>query len=145
MKILMFSCNISVVIPVYNRADVFSTVSFLKEQEYFLHLWIIIVNNGNSEELSNRLNSLESEHCHILSLSENRGGSGAFIAGVDFAMKEYPENQYIWLLDDDAEINRDTLPALVEEMINIQGRGIKIAGMGSTILKKNNPICYVDV
>ena len=140
----MFSCNISVVIPVYNRTDVFRTVSFLKEQVYFSHLQIIIVDNGNPKELSVRLKSLESEHCHILSLPENRGGSGAFIAGVDFAMKEYPENQYMWLLDDDAEINENTLPALVGEMIKIQASGIKIAGMGSTILQKQNPDIVIE-
>ena len=140
----MFSCNISIIIPIYNRTDVFRTVSCLQEQEYFSHLWIIIIDNGNPEELSARLKSLESEHCHILSLPENRGGSGAFIAGVNFAMKEYPENQYIWLLDDDAEINGDTLPALVEEMIKIQKSGIKIAGMGSTILQKQNPDIIIE-
>ena len=140
----MFSCNISVIIPVFNRLDVLGTVKFLEKQEYFCQLRIMIIDNGNPEDISKRLKALESEHCHILSLPENRGGSGAFIAGVDFAMKKYPEHPYIWLLDDDAEINENTLPALVGEMIKIQASGIKIAGMGSTVLQKQNPEIVVE-
>ena len=67
------------VIPVYGREDVFSTMAFLRARPYADTLRFIVVDNGNSEVLSARLKELEGDDCQVLSFSENRGGSAAYI------------------------------------------------------------------
>lgn len=47
-------------------------------------------------------------------LPENRGGSGGFRAGMQYVIDTgAPDSQYVWLLDDDAEIDSATLPELI--------------------------------
>ena len=130
---------VPVVVPVYGREDVFATVEMLRSQAYAAQLRFIVIDNGNVAGLSARLASLAGEDCHVVRFEENRGGSAAYIAGMDFARKNYPESPYVWLLDDDATPNAQTLPALVEAMERLQRDGGKVASVGSTMVDKANP------
>ena len=130
---------IPVVIPVFGRADVFATIALLRAQSYAQKLFFIVIDNGNEATLSSRLATLAGEDCHVVRFEENRGGSAAYIAGMDFARKNHPESPYVWLLDDDARPNAQTLPALVETMERLQGKGEKVASVGSTMVDKADP------
>jgi GT2 family glycosyltransferase len=125
---------IPVVIPVYGREDVFPTMALLRSQEYVGSLRFIVVDNGNGPELSARLAALAGDDCRIVRFEENRGGSAAYIAGMDFARKNYPESPYVWLLDDDAKPNAQTLPALVETMERLVAENPHTASVGSTVV-----------
>ena len=135
---------IPVVIPVFARDDVFGTVAFLRNQDYASGLYFIVIDNGNAAELSSRLKMLAGEDCEVISFSENRGGSAAYIAGVEAAMKRTPQPPYIWLLDDDAKPNGRTLPALVEKMEVLLKGNPCIASVGSTQLSLSNPRRIVE-
>ena len=125
---------IPVVIPVFGREDVFGTVALLRSQEYAAQVRFIVIDNGNEAELSARLASLAGEDCRVVRFEENRGGSAAYIAGMDFARKNYPESPYVWLLDDDAKPNAKTLPALVETMDRLIAENPRTASVGSTVV-----------
>lgn len=130
---------IPVVIPVFGREDVFATVERLRAQAYASQLRFVVIDNGNAAELSGRLAALADVDCHVMRFNENRGGSAAYIAGMEYARKNYPESPYVWLLDDDATPNAQTLPALVETMERLQKDGEKVASVGSTMVDKADP------
>lgn len=125
---------VPVVIPVFGREDVFEVVALLRSQAYAAQLRFIVIDNGNEAELSGRLAALAGADCHVVRFDENRGGSAAYIAGMDFARKNFPESTYVWLLDDDAKPNGDTLPALVETMDKLVAEDPRTASVGSTVV-----------
>ena len=125
---------IPVIIPVYGRDDVFSIVEMLRTQKYAAGLRFIVVDNGNGPELSARLAALAGEDCRVVRFDENRGGSAAYIKGMETAIGEYPESPYVWLLDDDAKPNAETLPALVATMEGLVAENPRTASVGSTVL-----------
>lgn len=126
--------ELHVVIPVFARDDVFETVAFLRAQDYASGLYFIVIDNGNDAELSSRLKMLAGEDCEVISFPENRGGSAAYIAGVETAMKRTPQSPYIWLLDDDAKPNGRTLPALLDTMERLVAENPRIGSVGSTVV-----------
>lgn len=137
-------CEMPVVIPVFGREDVFGTVAFLRSQPYASRLRFIVIDNGNKPELSGRLTELEGEDCRVIRFTENRGGSAAYIAGVESARRYHPEAPYVWLLDDDAKPDGRTLPALVEKMSGLLGEDSRIASVGSTQLSASDPRRIVE-
>ena len=136
--------KIPVIIPVFGRADAFATIALLRAQSYAPKLYFIVIDNGNEATLSSRLASLAGEDCHVVRFDENRGGSAAYIAGMDFARKNYPDSPYVWLLDDDATPNVQTLPALVETMERLVSENPRTASVGSTVVRAKDPECIVE-
>ena len=125
---------VPIVIPVFAREDVFKTVRFLRSQDYASKLHFVIIDNGNAAELSRRLAALAGDDCRVIRFEENRGGSAAYIAGMDFARRNYPESPYVWLLDDDAKPNVRTLPALLETMEKLVAENPQTASVGSAVV-----------
>ena len=136
--------HVPVIIPVYGREDVFATTALLRAQPYADRLRFVVVDNGNNPALSDRLKALEGEDCHVISFPENRGGSAAYIAGVEYAVREFHEAPYVWLLDDDAKPNVRTLPGLVETMDRLVQEDPKAASLGSTVVSAADPDCIVE-
>lgn len=136
--------NVAVVIPVFARSDVFATIGFLRAQDYANRLMFVVVDNGNAPELSARLFALAGADCHVIRFSENRGGSAAYIAGMDYVLRMYAEVSYVWLLDDDAVPNAKTLPSLVGEMERLLAADGKAASVGSAVLSGKTPGLLVE-
>lgn len=135
---------IPVVVPVFGREDVFETVAKLRSQEYAAQMRFVVIDNGNETGLSARLAALAGEDCHVVRFEENRGGSAAYISGMDFARKSFPESPYVWLLDDDAKPNAGTLPALVEAMDRLVAENPRTASVGSTVVSAKDPDRIVE-
>lgn len=131
--------EIPIVIPVFGREDVFRTVPFLMGLAEASRIRLFVIDNGNGPELSGRLKGLAGPRCEVVSFPENRGGSAAYIAGVEAAMERFPDAPYIWLLDDDATPDERTLPALVGTMDALIASGKRVASVGSAVLDAKNP------
>lgn len=126
--------TVPVVIPVFGREDVFGTVSFLRSMSYSGNMRFIVVDNGNAPELSARLAGLQCDDCRVIRFDTNRGGSAAYIAGMECARTDFPDCPYVWLLDDDAKPGTDTLPALVRTMERLLAENPRTASVGSTVV-----------
>jgi len=135
---------VSVVIPVFGREEVFANVKRLLAQPYANRLKLVVVDNGNPPELSAKLKALGERGVEVVSLPENRGGSGAYIAGVEYAMRNHPATDLIWLLDDDAEPEERTLPELVETWSARGGSASRVGAVVSTILSRQRPGTVVE-
>lgn len=75
---------------------------------------VIVVDNASTD------GSVEAIKKHPLSVTllenlENLGGTGGFNTGIRYALENF-EQDYIWLLDNDAEVKPDTLEKLVSVM-----------------------------
>ena len=93
---------------------------------------VVVVDNASSdgsvEFIKNRFSEVK-----VIMNKKNLGGTGGFNTGIRHALKKkYP---YIWLLDNDVIVDRDSLLSLVEVMEKDSGIGIA----GSKILQMENP------
>lgn len=130
---------IQVIIPVYGREDVFTTLAFLRKQPYADVLRFIVVDNGNGVDLSGRLKALEDGNCQVISFPENRGGSAAYREGMLVALRENRAD-YLWLLDDDALPEERTLPELLAVFDEAAASGSGPVGVvGSAMLGRRCP------
>ena len=137
--------DIAVIIPVFGREDVFTTVGFLRGTKEAPRLRFIVIDNGNKPELSERLATLTAADCEVVKLLVNRGGSGAYRAGMQRAL-EIDGIAYLWLLDDDAMPNTQTLPGLLSVFAEGAARGGKPVGaVGSAMLGKQFPYKVTEV
>lgn len=77
---------------------------------------IIIVDNGSEAESKLAITQMANDFdglIEIVHLNENLGSAGGFKAGLEHAMTQSGFD-YFWLLDDDNEANRETLPKLLK-------------------------------
>ena len=135
--------DIAVIIPVFGREDVFTTVGFLRGTKEAPRLYFIVIDNGNKPGLSDRLSTLAAADCEVVKLPLNRGGSGAYRAGMQRAL-EIAGIAYLWLLDDDAMPNEQTLPGLLGVFECEKGEK-PVGAVGSAMLGKAFPFKVTEV
>lgn len=138
--------HVWVIIPVYGRLDVMETVSFLRRLEGAFRLEFIVVDNGNVPGISNRLSELAGDDCTIVRLETNLGGSGAYRAGMETAVRMGREG-YAWLLDDDARPDENTLSGLLTAFARDKrnaGCSQPIGIVGSTVMSRDEPLRVVE-
>lgn len=136
--------NVVILIPVFERKDVFRTVKQIRHAlNAGMARTFLIVDNGNVPDFSSRLMTLQANDCEIIRLPENRGGAGAFRAGMARALEL--GGDFVWLLDDDALVNERTLPALLEEYLRLEREGVRVGAVGSAMLGRRNPYQVTEV
>jgi GT2 family glycosyltransferase len=77
---------------------------------------VVIVDNGSSEEdrkLLEELKSCHGENISVINLGENRGSSGGYKAGIQYALT-LQQVELLWLLDDDNAPDDGALDALLD-------------------------------
>ncbi|MBU7465879.1 glycosyltransferase family 2 protein [Lactiplantibacillus pentosus] len=102
--------KICIVITTYNRLTLLkecinNILSFRSQVET-----IIVVNNNSSDGTEEYLSSLGGEII-ALNLSENIGGSGGFMKGIQY-FYENTQDDAVWILDDDTMLNESALTEL---------------------------------
>lgn len=130
--------SVSVIIVTWNkRSDVLNLLdSLVPVRASVSH--IVVVDNASTD------GSVAAIRQHPLSVtlienSENLGGTGGFNTGLRYCLKHL-EQDYIWLLDNDAEVTIDTLMSLVDAM---EGDSA-IAVAGSCILSPEDHALIVE-
>ncbi len=129
--------TVVIVIPVYGREDVFHTMAQLRALPDGVEWHAIIVDNGNAPALSERLHTLQDAQTTILRLAENCGGAGAYRAGM--LMAQGMSCDFVWLLDDDALINDQTLSGLIAEYLRLESDGMRVGAVGSVMRGRVDP------
>lgn len=99
---------------------------------------IVVVDNASTD------GSAEAIRNHplpvtLLENQENLGGTGGFNTGIRYAL-ELPDQEFIWLLDNDVEVASDTLDLLVEAMTRDPSIGVA----GSCILSPEDRTVIVE-
>jgi len=102
--------TVTVVIPTYNRSELLEICLQHLESQTFRSFQVVIVNNGTLDAAS--LSRLSSPRVQWIHLPRNEGTAAAFNRGVA-ACRESP---YVFLLNDDAEVETDCLALLVKAL-----------------------------
>lgn len=78
---------------------------------------ILVVNNASTDDTDSKIKEdgyLENENIIYKQLPKNLGGAGGFHFGVEYAQEN--SYDYVWLMDDDAEPELNTLEGLVKNI-----------------------------
>ncbi|MDX9814016.1 MAG: glycosyltransferase family 2 protein [Sulfurimonadaceae bacterium] len=106
--------KICTVVVTYNRYELLKEcLDALLEQTYKTD--ILVVNNASSDGTDEQIKEdgyLENKNLIYKKLPKNLGGAGGFYYGVKFAQEQ--NYDYVWLMDDDAEPDLNTLEGLVK-------------------------------
>ncbi len=103
--------KIAAVVVTYNRLDLLKrTINAIRSQTRPLDE-IVVVNNGSTDGTREYLSSLDD--VTVINLEENIGGSGGFHEGIKYVLCR-GDHDWIWLMDDDAVPERDSLRRLME-------------------------------
>ena len=131
--------KVCVIIPVFGRESVFDNISAARRAaEGCAELDFIVVDNGNPAPLAERLASLEGPGVRVLRLERNCGGAGAYASGMSAAAKDR-SCDFLWLLDDDAVPDADTLRELLRAFAEISAAGGRPGAVASTLLSNRDP------
>lgn len=129
---------VTIVIVTWNkRAEILTLLNSLLAIRYSCAS-TVVVDNASTD------GSVEAIRSHSLSVTllenrENLGGTGGFNVGIRHAL-ELSNQEFIWLLDNDAEVTPSTLHELLEAMATDQNIGIA----GSCILNPEDPTLIVE-
>lgn len=111
--------KVTALIVTYNRADMLEkTINLIANQDIKVNNLIIIDNNSAdlTEKTVNRIkteNSMEFPRIAYTKLSENVGGAGGFNLGFKIFQEQF-DDDYLWVMDDDAFPEKDALISLVD-------------------------------
>lgn len=108
--------KICTVVVTYNRYELLKEcLDALLNQTYTTD--ILVVNNASTDCTDSKIQEdryLENENIIYKKLHKNLGGAGGFHFGVKYALEN--SYDYVWLMDDDAEPELNTLEGLVKNL-----------------------------
>lgn len=106
--------SVTIVIVTWNKKnDVINLLNSLCSINYDNYS-IVVVDNASEDDSVSAIKSHKLK-VHLIENPENLGGTGGFNTGIRYALSELKQ-EYIWLLDNDAEVTSDTLSSLVQSM-----------------------------
>ena len=130
----MSNPKVAIVIVNWNKKDfILNLLKSLEELNYD-NYEIIVVDNASTDGSAEAIREAF-PYVTLIINKENLGGTGGFNTGMRYAI-ENKDCKYIWLLDNDAEIEKDTLVALVNTMETDEQIGIA----GSRLVCKDTKI-----
>lgn len=110
------SFSVIAITVTYNRFNTLkSTIECLNNQKGKHVDKILIVDNGSSKHIIEKLIELEKKYpkVEILYLNENLGGAGGFQMGMKYVLDKYNPDWY-WIMDDDAYPRENCLANLID-------------------------------
>lgn len=128
------------VVVTYNRKELLrECICNLNNQDYKDCIVLVIDNNSNDNTKEYIYDLIKDNKCIYRNTGENLGGAGGFNYGIKEAMKIGAD--YIWLMDDDCMVKRNSLTSLLEFDRNNKEYGF----LSSRVLWKDNSICTMNI
>lgn len=128
------------VIVTYNRKELLKEcIENLKKQDYE-NCDILIIDNASTDGTYDYIKKLiDEKKVFYKNTGANLGGAGGFNFGVREAFKRKAD--YIWLMDDDCIVKKNSLEILVETAEN---KNDNFGFLASKVLWKDNSICNMN-
>jgi GT2 family glycosyltransferase/phage pi2 protein 07 len=128
--------KVSVVIVTYNKylyvRDLILSFAHLNYPRNLLD--IVVVDNASVDGTEEKLKTEFGNSIHIIQTGANLGGAGGFNTGMKYVMEKH-EADYIWLLDNDVVIQKNSLNELLSTIKSEEN----VMAVGSMILQLENP------
>lgn len=115
--------KICAIVVTYNRKHMLATCLRTILEGELVPEQILVVDNASSDGTAEFVNANFPAGVTVLRLSQNRGGAGGFKAGVAEALRL--GHEYLWLMDDDHEVESSALRIMAEQMT---AQGADVAG-----------------
>lgn len=126
--------RVAVVLVTYNRVALLDrAIQALYAQTYPVHK-IIVVNNASTDDTANYL-AQKNDIVH-LQLPKNTGGAGGFHEGIKKACSM--DVDFIWVMDDDAVPNNNTLKGLINDAQFLEASGDNWGFLCSKVVSEDN-------
>jgi GT2 family glycosyltransferase len=123
--------HVLIIIVTWNNQEYLRRLLASIQQISYPQYTVLVVDNGSTDgtdEIIKRFEFVIHQR-----LPENLGGAGGFYAGLRFAAeKDYP---YVWLLDDDTEVDKDALTKLVRFYLSKAKSNIGFLGSRINLLQ----------
>ncbi len=117
-----YNPKVAIVIVTWNKKKyVVDLLNSLKDINY-KNYEIFVVDNASTDDTCKVIKE-KYPYVDLIENEENLGGTGGFNTGMKYVL-EKGGYKYIWLLDNDAVVEKDTLIELVKVMENDNGVGI---------------------
>lgn len=116
--------KVAIIILTWNKKDYVLTLLGCIEKLDYKNFEVIVVDNASSDGTVEALSEGFPE-AHLIVNSENLGGTGGFNTGMKYALGK-GSYDYLWLLDNDVEVDENALTKLVEVLES--SKEIAIAG-----------------
>jgi GT2 family glycosyltransferase len=98
-----------------------------------LDLDIVVVDNSDSPASADALRTLLGDRAEVISSGGNLGYAGGSNVGIERCLER--GNQYVWLLNPDTRVERETLPRLLEVLDDVPDCGV----VGPRIIHPGEP------
>ncbi|MDM8522924.1 glycosyltransferase [Desulfococcaceae bacterium HSG8] len=131
----------AVIVTWNKKADVMQLLDQLNSLDYPAERLGIAVIDNHSDDGTGEAVESSYPRVRLLRNRENLGGTGGFNAGMRWVLKNRPEAEYLWLLDNDVRIERNTLGELVEVMENTPDAAL----CGSKIMNVDQPDEMIEI
>ena len=133
---------LSIIIVTWNKKKyVLNLLSQLSRINYPSHkLRVIVVDNNSEDDTVDAISSSFPE-VTLIKNSKNLGGSGGFNTGMRWVLDNNSDCEFMWLLDNDVEVEADTLTRLVEALKSETGAAV----CGSKVMDIQNRKDIVEV
>jgi GT2 family glycosyltransferase len=127
--------TVQAIIVTWNKkADVLRLLAQLRDIDYPENkLSLLVVDNNSTDGTVHAITS-DYPSVKLITHCKNLGGAGGFNAGMRWTIENRPEAEYIWLLDNDIQVDSNALAALVAAMTAHPGAAI----CGSRIMNIDN-------
>ncbi len=130
--------EIGVVIVTYNRKSDLEKVLELFDQQSYLPIYIIVVDNASTDGTGRLLEEWSRKASVykriVVSMESNQGGSGGFYEGLRRGMEL--EAEWIWVSDDDAFPEADALEQAEKYLMEKKGDGDRISAICGTVINQ---------
>lgn len=135
------SGKVIIVVVTYNRKELLKECIENIEKQYYKNYKILIVDNASTDGTKEMLEEyVKNEKIIYRNTGANLGGAGGFNYGIKEAYKIGCE--YIWIMDDDCMVHKDTLTTLLNADKQLKG---DYGFLASKVLWKDGKVCRMNV
>ena len=129
------------VIVTYNRKELLEGSVIALINQNFKNCKILIVDNHSNDGTYEYIKKyLKKDEIMYIDTGSNLGGAGGFNFGIKEACKY--ECDYIWVMDDDCIVHKDTLQKFLEADTKLNG---EYGFLSSKVLWKDNSLCTMNI
>lgn len=133
--------NVAAVIVTYNRKKFLKKcIEALLEQEKSEECDILVIDNASTDGTKEEIvKYIELEQVIYINTGNNLGGAGGFNFGIKEAVRL--GYKYIWLMDDDCIVHKNSLKELLEADKKLDGN---YGFLSSVVLWKDGTVCKMN-